>query len=80
MVEAVTPDERGQIMSQRDPTVYRRHYMPDVIDRDCQAIYLGTVSQDDLVRRVGRLPRDLRAPTVLTNAQKSEVMNDPKLL
>jgi hypothetical protein len=80
MIEAVTPDERGQIMGHWDPTVYRRHYMPDVIDRDCQAIYLGTVPQDNLVQRVGRLPRDLQAPTVLTNAQKSEVMNDPKLL
>jgi hypothetical protein len=67
MVEAVTPDERGQIMGYWDPNVYRQHYMPDVIDRDCQAIYLGTVPQDDLVRRVGQLPRNLRAATVLTD-------------
>jgi hypothetical protein len=59
MVEAVTPDEHGQIMGQRDSTTYRRYYMPDFIDQDCQAIYLGTVPQDDLVRRVGWLPRDL---------------------
>lgn len=59
MVEAVTPDERGQIMSQRDSTTYRRYYIPDFIDQDCQAIYLGTVPQDNLVRRVGRLPHDL---------------------
>jgi Protein of unknown function (DUF3435) len=66
MVEAVTPNERGQVMGQQDPDVYQRYYMPDFIDRDCQAIYLGTVPQDDLVRRVGRLPRNLRAPTFLT--------------
>ena len=80
MVETVSPDERGQIMGQRDPNVYRRYYMPDFIERDCQAIYLGTIPQDDLVRRMGRLPRDLRAPTFLTDAQKSEIRNDPKLL
>jgi hypothetical protein len=43
MVEAVTPGERGQVMGQWSPDVYRRYYMLDVIDRDCQAIYLGTV-------------------------------------
>jgi hypothetical protein len=63
IVETVSPNERGQIMGQRDPGVYRRYYMPDFIDQDCQAIYLGTVPQGDLVRRVGRLPRDLPAPT-----------------
>ena len=80
LVEAVTPDERGQIMGQRDPTTYRRYYMPDFIDQDCQAIYLGTVPQDDLIRRVGRLPRDLRAPNALTDAQKFEIGNDTMLL
>jgi hypothetical protein len=76
----VTPDERGQILSQRDPTVYRRYYLPDFIDRDCQAIYLGTVPQDQLIRRVGRLPFHLDAPQALTDAQKSEIRNDPDLL
>jgi hypothetical protein len=42
--------------------------MLDFIERDCQAIYLGVVLQDDLVRRVGQLYRDLRAPTALTEA------------
>jgi hypothetical protein len=79
-VEAVTPDERGQIMGQRDPAVYRRHYIPDFIDRDCQAIYLGTVTQDDLVRRVGRIPYNLNAPTALTDAEKSEIRNSPELV
>ncbi len=80
MTEAVTPDERGQILSQRDPTVYRRYYLPDFIDRDCQAIYLGTVPQDQLLRRVGRLPFHLDAPPALTDAQKAEIRNDPDLL
>jgi hypothetical protein len=43
---------------------------PDFIDRDCQAIYLGTVPQDDLIRRVGRLPFHTEAPAALTDAQK----------
>lgn len=64
----MTPDERGQIMGQQDPTTYRRYYMPDFVDQDCQVIYLGTVLQDDLVQKVGRLPRDLQAPNALTNA------------
>ncbi len=67
-------------MNQRDPTVYRRYYQPDFIDRDCQAIYLGTVPQDDLIRRVGRLPFHTEAPTALTDAQKAEIRNDPGLL
>lgn len=66
-------------MGQRDPAVYRRHYMPDFIDRDCQAIYLGTIPQDDLIRRVGRIPYNLNVPTTLTDAQESEIRNDPEL-
>ena len=56
IIEAVTADERGQIINQQDPSVYRRYYQPDFIDRDCQAIYLGTVPQDNLIQRVGQLP------------------------
>jgi hypothetical protein len=32
MTEAVTPDERGQIMGYLDSTVYRQHYMLDIIN------------------------------------------------
>jgi hypothetical protein len=32
--------------------VNQQYYMLDIIDRDRQAIYLGTVPQDDLVRKV----------------------------
>jgi hypothetical protein len=32
MIEVVTPDERGQIMSQLDLSVYRRYYLLDFID------------------------------------------------
>jgi Protein of unknown function (DUF3435) len=80
IIEAVTADERGQIMNQRDLSVYRQYYQPDFIDRDCQAIYLGTVPQDDLIQRVGRLPFYTKAPLALTNAQKAEIKNDPRLL
>jgi hypothetical protein len=80
MLEAVTVDERSQIMGHRNSSIYRQYYMLDFIERDCQAIYLGVVPQDDLVRRVGQLYRDLRAPTALTEAQRLEVRNDAKLL
>jgi hypothetical protein len=80
ITEAVTPDKYSQILSQQDPTVYRRYYLPDFIDRDCQAIYLGTVLQDQLIQRVGQLPFYLNIPQGLNNAQKAEIKNDPDLL
>jgi hypothetical protein len=54
--------------------------MPGFIDRDCQAIYLGSPSRDDLVRAVGRLAYNQRAPTALTDVQKLVISNDPQLL
>jgi hypothetical protein len=42
--------------------VYERYYMPAFINRDCQAIYLGSIRRDDLVQAVGRLARHERAP------------------
>jgi len=60
--------------------VYERHYMPAFIDRDCQAIYLGTTRRDDLVRAVGRLERHEQAPTFLTDAQKFEIKNHPDVV
>jgi hypothetical protein len=40
----------------------------------------GIIPQDDLIQRVGQLPFHLEAPPALTNAQKSKIRNDPKLL
>jgi hypothetical protein len=77
--EALTPEERKQIMGNRGD-VYERHYMPAFIDVDCQAIYLGTTRRDDLVRAVGRLERHERAPTDLTDVQEFEIQNDPRIL
>ncbi|KAI9779310.1 MAG: hypothetical protein M1839_007418 [Geoglossum umbratile] len=54
--------------------------MPGFIDRGWQAIYLGSPSRDDLVRAVGRLARDALAPTTLTDAQKFEISNNPRVL
>jgi hypothetical protein len=54
--------------------------MPGFIDRDCQAIYLGSPSRDDLVRAVGRLAYNQRAPTALTDIQKVAISNDPRIL
>jgi hypothetical protein len=80
IIEAVTADKYSQIINQQDPTVYRRYYQPDFIDRDCQAIYLGTVLQDNLIQKVGQLPFYTEVPPALTDAQKAEVKNDPRLL
>jgi hypothetical protein len=60
--------------------VYERHYMPAFIDRDCQAIYLGTTRRDDLIRAVGRLERHEQAPTALTDVQKFEIQNHPDVV
>jgi hypothetical protein len=62
----VTPEERRQIMGNRGD-VYERYYMLAFIDRDCQAIYLGSTRRDDLIRAVGRLARHKRAPKHLTD-------------
>jgi hypothetical protein len=59
--------------------VYKRYYMPNFIDRDCLAIYLGTTRRDDLVRAVGRLERHEKAPDDLNDAQKGEIRNDPDM-
>jgi hypothetical protein len=60
--------------------VYERYYMPSFIDRDCQAIYLGSTRRDDLIRAVGRLICHENAPKALTDVQKFEISQDPKLL
>ena len=62
-------------------STYEEFYMPDLIERDFQAIYFGTPSQDDLIRSVARmgLSRDMRAPHSLTPKQKEDVYNHPEL-
>jgi hypothetical protein len=77
--EALTPEERKQIMGNRGD-VYERHYMPAFIDVDCQAIYLGTTRRDDLVRAVGRLERHEQAPAHLTDLQEFEIAIDPRIV
>lgn len=77
--EALTPEEHRQIMGHRGD-VYERYYMSSFIDRDCQAIYLGSTRRDDLVRAVGRLIRHERAPKALTDVQKFKISQHPKLL
>jgi hypothetical protein len=77
--EVLTPKERKQIMGNRGD-VYERHYMLAFIDRDCQAIYLGTTRRDDLIQAVGRLERHEQAPTSLTDVQEFEIKNDPRIV
>jgi len=56
---------------------YRKYYMPTFFDKDCQAIYFGTCPQNDLVRRVGALRRDSRAPQTLSRQGRCSIPNDP---
>jgi len=79
MIEVLIPEERNQIIGHRRVT-YERYYMPGFIDRDCQAIYLGSPSRDDFVRAVGRLAYNQGAPTALTDVQKLAISNDPQIL
>lgn len=55
--------------------------MPDLIERDFQSIYFGTPSQDELIQHAARmgLSRDERAPTKLTDEQKLEIRDHPRL-
>ncbi|KAJ9654854.1 hypothetical protein H2201_008928 [Coniosporium apollinis] len=77
----LTLEERNQTMGHHGST-YEQFYMPDLIERDFQSIYFGTPSQDVLIQSVARmrLSRDKRAPTELTDEQKLEVRNNPKLV
>jgi hypothetical protein len=60
--------------------VYERYYMPNFVDKDCLAIFLGTTRRDDLVRAVGRLERHSGALDDLNNAQKDEIRNYLELI
>lgn len=80
--EQVTPEERNQIMGHSGGTsaVWRRFYMPEYVDRDVQSIYFGSTSQSELIRAIGRIPRDSTAPTKLTAAQKESIKGDARLV
>ena len=60
--------------------VYERYYMPSFVDKDCQAIYLGSTRRDDLIRAVGRIARHERAPKFLDDVQKFEISRHPEVL
>jgi hypothetical protein len=60
--------------------VYKWYYMPLFIDWDYQAIYLGSIRRDDLIRAVGRLICHERAPKALTDVQKFKISRHLKLL
>ena len=60
--------------------VYERYYMPNFIDSDTLAIYLGAPRRDDLIQAVGHLERHEEAPDKLTNDQWREIWNNPKMV
>ena len=65
---------------QGDSSVYVTYYMSTFIDADCQSICFGSAPQHDLVHLAGRLLRHGGAPTALTDQQRFEVSQDPKLV
>jgi hypothetical protein len=54
--------------------------MPNFIDRDTLAIYLGTPRRGHLIRAVGQLERHDEAPDKLTDAQKDEIWDDLEMV
>ncbi|KAH6883990.1 hypothetical protein B0T10DRAFT_580175 [Thelonectria olida] len=80
--EALTPEERNKAMGHRlgDSSTYVRYYMTDFIGADTQAIAFGSDPQTDFVNLMSRLVRHGNAPTKLTEEQKDEIANDPKLV
>lgn len=63
-----------------DSSTYVRYYMTDFIGADTQAIAFGSDLQTDFVNLMSRLVRHGNAPTTLTEQQKDEIANDPKLV
>jgi Protein of unknown function (DUF3435) len=80
--DALTPEERNQVMGHKHGSTYERYHMPDLIERDFQSIYFGTPSQNLLIQLVARmgLSWDRRAPTELSEDPKLELRNDPELV
>jgi len=62
-----------------DSSTYTRFYTTDYNDVDFQEIVFGSEPQRDLIHLMGRLLRHGDAPKRLTEHQKAEVNNDPKL-
>lgn len=63
-----------------DSSTYVRYYIADFIGADTQAITFGSDLQIDFVNLISRLVRHRNAPTKLTEQQKDEIANDPKLV
>lgn len=78
--ESVSKDETQQVMAHLNPDIYRRHYMPSSIDFDCQAIYFGTPRRDDLIRRVGAMHRNAKAPKRLSEEWKAKITSHPEVV
>lgn len=62
-----------------DSGTYVRYYMPNFIGADVQSIIFGSTPQTDLIQLMGRLHRHQHAPKALTDQQKLEVTQDPRL-
>ncbi|KAI5459500.1 hypothetical protein BGZ63DRAFT_448187 [Mariannaea sp. PMI_226] len=80
--EKLTPEERNKAMGHRleDSSTYVRYYMTDFIGADIQAITFGSDPQTDFVNLISRLVRHGNAPIKLTEDQKDEIANNPRLV
>lgn len=71
-----------QIIGHSRADIFERYYILQKVKQDVQSAYLGCPTRELLTCSVGRmtLTRDPQAPTKLTNAQKSELEQDPQLV
>ena len=60
--------------------VYKQYYMPNFVDKDCLAIFLGTTQHNDLVQAVSYLEHHSRALDNLNNTQKDKICNYLELI
>ena len=63
-----------------DTTVYVRFYTTDYMEADFQEVVFNSKTQRNLIHLMGRLLCNGDAPTYLTDEQKAEIKQDPKLV
>ncbi|KAF4331615.1 hypothetical protein FBEOM_14629, partial [Fusarium beomiforme] len=79
--EELGPEGRKQATGHRleDSSTYVRYYMTDFAGANIQAIVFGSDPQTDSIKLMSRLVRHGKAPMTLTDQQKDEIFNDPRI-
>ncbi|KAI9773157.1 MAG: hypothetical protein M1840_008278 [Geoglossum simile] len=81
-VDSIATDaERNQVMGHIRGQVFERNYLSSHVKIDVQSAYLGSPSQDALIRALGQmsLSQDLRAPKSLSAEQATAIKHHPKV-